>query len=66
MRRAYYSSSITNFLNTSSNEILGELTSAHGRTLEPTQLDAWVEEINILKRVLIIAQVGYLDRILVK
>ncbi len=52
MRRAYYLSQIVEFLNTSSNEILGELTRAHGRTLEPTQLDAWLEQINILKRVL--------------
>jgi len=52
MRRAYYSSSITGFLQTSPNEILGELTRAHARTLEQTQLNAWLEQINILKRVL--------------
>ncbi len=53
MRRAYYSSSITDFLQTSPNEILGELTRAHARTIEQTQLNAWLEQINILKRVLL-------------
>jgi len=52
MRRAYYSSSITDFLNTNPNAIIGELTRAHARTLEPTQLNAWLEQINILKQVL--------------
>src|SRR6266545_909656 len=51
MRRAYYSSSITDFLNTGPSEIVGELTRAHARTLEQTQLNAWLEQINILKRV---------------
>lgn len=53
MHRAYYSSSISEFLRTSPNEILGELTRAHARTLEQTQLNAWLEQINILKRVLL-------------
>jgi hypothetical protein len=53
MRRAYYSSSISDFLNTGANAIIGELTRAHNRTLEQTQLSAWLEQINILKRVLI-------------
>lgn len=52
MRRAYYSSSITDFLNTDSNAIVGELTRVHARTLEQTQLHAWLEEIEILKHVL--------------
>ena len=53
MRRAYYSSSISDFLETSPNEILGELSRSHARTLEQTQLNAWLEQINILKRVLL-------------
>jgi hypothetical protein len=53
MRRAYYSSSISNFLETSPNEILGELSRSHARTLEQTQLNAWLEQINLLKRVLV-------------
>ena len=53
MRRAYYSSSITDFVQRNSNEIIGELTRAHARTLEPTQLNAWLEQISILKSVLL-------------
>jgi len=53
MQRAYYSASITNFLKTSPNEILGELARAHARVLEQTQLDAWLEQINILKHILL-------------
>lgn len=53
MYRAYYSSSISDFLTISPNEIVGELTRAHAGTLEQTQLSAWLEEINILKRVLL-------------
>ena len=49
MRRAYYSSSISNFFATDSNTILGELARAHARTIEQTQLNAWLEQINILK-----------------
>ena len=52
MRRAYYSSSISDFLSTSANAIIGELTRVHARNLEQTQLNAWLEQINILKRVL--------------
>ena len=52
MKRAYYSSSIAQFINTSPNEILGALASASGFTIDPTQRDAWLTEINILKTVL--------------
>jgi hypothetical protein len=52
MRRAYYSSSITDFLAVNPNAIIGELTRAHARNLDQTQLNAWLEQINILKRVL--------------
>src|SRR4029079_3140001 len=53
MRRAYYSSSISDFLEASPNGILGQLSRAHARTIEQTQLNAWLEQINILKRVLL-------------
>jgi len=53
MRRFYYSSSITDFIQTNPNEILGELTRAHARTIEQTQLNAWLEQTNVLKRVLV-------------
>lgn len=53
MKREYYSDSIANFLNVSSTEILGVLVKNYDFQLEPTQRDAWLEEINILKEVLI-------------
>jgi hypothetical protein len=53
VKREYYSASITNFLNTSDTEILGELANENPFALDPTQKSAWVEQITILKRVLI-------------
>jgi hypothetical protein len=52
MKRDYYSDSIANFLKLSTNEILGTLTLNSGFSIEPTQRDAWLEEIAILKSVL--------------
>lgn len=53
MKRDYYSDSIAKFRDTSPNEILGILVkSSGGFTVEPTQRDAWLEEIKILKKVL--------------
>ena len=52
MHRAYYSSSISTFLATNPNEILGELTRSHARQIDQTQLNAWLEQIHILKPVL--------------
>jgi len=52
MKRDYYSSSITQFLDISADEILGALTRNSGFAIEPTQLDAWLQEIAILKDVL--------------
>ncbi|MCM3869599.1 MAG: DUF2075 domain-containing protein [Pyrinomonadaceae bacterium] len=53
MKRDYYSDSIARFRDTSPNEILGTLVkSSGGFAVEPTQRDAWLEEINILQRVL--------------
>src|SRR5438477_263028 len=52
MNRAYYSDTIAAFLEKSPDTILGQLTrsaSAAGASLESTQTDAWLEEINILK-----------------
>ena len=53
MRRAYYSASITEFLKTSSNEILGELVSCHSFHTEIAQKDAWQEQIVVLKNALL-------------
>jgi len=49
MKRDYYSDSITTFLSTSTNEILGTLTRNSGFAIEQTQRDAWLEEIHILQ-----------------
>ena len=53
MKRDYYSDSIANFRNTSSNEILGELVRNSGFSIEQTQRDAWLQEISILRRLLL-------------
>ncbi|MBA2703539.1 MAG: DUF2075 domain-containing protein [Blastocatellia bacterium] len=53
MKRDYYSDSIAKFRDTSPNEILGTLVkSSGGFAVEPTQRDAWLEEIRILSSVL--------------
>ena len=52
MNRAYYSDSIINFKNTSTDEILVKLTRTNDFPLEQTQRDAWLEEISILRKVL--------------
>ena len=52
MKRDYYSDSIANFRNTSSNEILGQLVRSSGFSIEQPQRDAWLEETRILKNVL--------------
>ncbi len=50
MRRDYYSDTITKFLNTSPNEILGILTRNNDFQLEQTQREAWLAEIYILQQ----------------
>jgi hypothetical protein len=52
MKRAYYSDSIANFIQTSQEEILGVLTESNEFSLEVTQGDAWIAEIQILKKIL--------------
>jgi hypothetical protein len=52
MRRAYYSDSIPCFLKSTPEEILGKLAKNHEFSLEPKQRDAWVAEIDILRKVL--------------
>lgn len=52
MKREYYSASIGDFLNTEPDTILGGLTRNNPFTLEQTQLNAWLEEITILREVL--------------
>lgn len=52
MERYYYSNSISKFINTSENEIIGELSRNSGFSLLQTQLNAWIVQIEILKRIL--------------
>lgn len=52
MKRAFYSDSIANFLKTSVEEIIGRLALGNQFSLEQTQRDAWLVEIEILKEVL--------------
>lgn len=52
MKRSYYSDTITAFLNTDTDQILGKLVRSSDFDLEKNQRDAWLEEINILKSVL--------------
>lgn len=52
MKRAYYTSSIRDFLDTSADEILGTLVqgaSTSGTYIAKTQTDAWLEQVAILK-----------------
>jgi hypothetical protein len=52
MNRAYYSEPISDFLRYTPDEILGKLTRTNDFSLEQTQRDAWIEEINILRKIL--------------
>ncbi len=52
MKRAFYSDSIANFLNTSSEKIIGKMALNNNFPLEQTQRDAWLAEFNILKEIL--------------
>jgi predicted metalloenzyme YecM len=53
MKREYYSDSIENFRKTSPDNILGILAKNNDFSLEQTQRDAWLEEIDILQKVLL-------------
>jgi len=52
MNRSYYSSTIEEFVQTSSQEIVGMLSAASEFGAEQDQKNAWVEEISILQRIL--------------
>lgn len=52
MKRAYYSESISNFLDAVPNEILGQLVqgaATNGAHIETAQTDSWLEQIKILQ-----------------
>jgi hypothetical protein len=52
MKRQYYTDTISDFLQKSTEELLGKLAQANDFSLESTQRDAWLEEIRILKNAL--------------
>ncbi len=52
MKRSFYSDSITNFKQNSSEHILGALARSNEFSLEITQRESWIQEINILKEAL--------------
>jgi hypothetical protein len=52
MNRAYYSESISNFLISTPEEILGKLSIGNTFSLDQSQRDAWLEEIDILRETL--------------
>jgi len=52
IKRDYYSDSIAIFLKTSTEEILGKLALHSDFSIDQSQRDAWIEEINILQKVL--------------
>ena len=49
---AYYAASVATFAGASPDEILGGITAASDFAVEPTQRDAWLEQINVLKSAL--------------
>ncbi len=52
MNRAYYSESISNFLDQSHNEIIGILSNSNDFSLEQSQRDSWRYQVDLLKKVL--------------
>src|SRR5260221_1535445 len=52
MRREYYSDTIPNFINSKNEEIFGNIAQSSDFPVEPTQRDAWLEQIRILKNAL--------------
>ena len=51
--RAYYSEKVSKFLNSSDNEILGQLLMNHSFSNDLEQKRAWLEQIRILKETLV-------------
>lgn len=48
--RAYYSSPLDKFLQDSADSVLGELTRSSGFSIELSQRDAWIRQVEILRR----------------
>ena len=53
MKREYYANSINLFTKDNATEILGKLTKENDFDLGQNQRSAWIEEINILQKILI-------------
>ena len=53
LSRAWYESAISDFLVTEQDTVIGRLTAANPRPTDPAQVDAWREEIGLLKQWLI-------------
>ncbi len=60
MRDSYYSATVSDFLKTQENEILGKLTRAYHHSLKHQQRNAWLFQIKILKKQLSEHLQGYL------
>lgn len=60
MKRAYYSSSVNEFMHKSEYEIFGEITSNDQFSAEDLQKNTWKKEIEILKRELANFSEGHL------
>jgi hypothetical protein len=52
IKRSYYSDTISHFLESAPDEILGRLSTSNEFSLEFTQKNAWIEQIKILKQTL--------------
>lgn len=52
MKRSYYQNSIENFIKEDSNSIFGQLSINHQHNLEDLQKNAWIKQIDILKKTL--------------
>lgn len=61
MIRSYYDSEINSFLNEDNYSILGKLIAAHPFQLEESQRNAWISEIDILKKELKLFENGYIS-----
>jgi hypothetical protein len=53
MNRSFYQSTISDFVKANPEELIGKLTLASPFAVEQTQRDAWMEEIKILKDILV-------------
>ncbi len=60
LSRAYFHCAIDEFVNTTSEEVLGHLASAHSFALEPMQRSAWQVSIKQLQEIFRTTDIGYI------